>query len=414
MINLIIENIDDPEGLEKLYRKSNYDFKRAFAEAANEYDSDLVQFWKIRLDNETESEFIGFSKTDLIVVIFLSLATGLLIKLPDIFTQIDPEFFFPQNLAIILFNGLILYTFWQNRIFNHKRILGYAALVLILLIFVNLLPGTKGDSVNLAFIHVPLFLWCLFGLTYISFDHKNIGSRIEFIRFNGELLIMSGLLLIAGVLLTGITVGLFSVINMNIEEFYMQNVAVFGGAAAPIVAFYLTKIYPNITSRIAPVIARIFAPCVLITLIVYLVSILFSDASITQDRELLAIFNLLLLAVMAIIVFSVTELNRSKEKNINVLILFALAVFAVIINSIALYAIITRIAEGITPNRTAVLLSNILIFSNLILVTKDLYFSYYKIERIESVERTVAKYLTVYCGYTVFMIYIFPIIFGFE
>lgn len=201
---------------------------------------------------------------------------------------------------------------------------------------------------------------------------------------------------------------------MDIEKFYLEYVAVFGGVASPIVSFYLIKIYPNITSKIAPVIARVFTPLVLITLIVYLISMIFSNSKILEDRDLLLIFNILLLAVMAIIVFSVSELNKSKEKNKNVLILFALAVLAIVINSVALVAIITRIANGLTPNRTVVLLSNILIFTNLILIARDLYKSYYKINQLDSVESTVAKYLTIYYGYTIFVIFILPFLFGLK
>jgi hypothetical protein len=51
---------------------------------------------------------------------------------------------------------------------------------------------------------------------------------------------------------------------------------------------------------------------------------------------------------------------------------------AIVVNSIALIAIITRVADGLTPNRTVVLVSNILIFFNLILIAKNLYASYFK------------------------------------
>lgn len=410
----IIENINKPDDLEKLYRDNKQDFSKSFAEISDDYDSDLVKFWKIRLAPETENEFKGFVRLDLLVVIVLSLVTGLLVKLPEIFSKIHKESFYMRDLAIIVFNGIILFAFWQNKIFNKKSILIYGLTILILVLFVNFLPYQKSDSVDLAFIHSPLFLWCIFGLSYVSFDYKNTGKRIEFIRFNGELLIMTGLILLAGGLLTGITVGLFSVINMNIEKFYLEYVGVFGGVASPIVSFYLIRLYPNITSKIAPVIARVFTPLVLMTLMVYLVSSLFSKSKILEDRDLLMVFNFMLLAVMAIIVFSVSELDKSKEKNINVLILFTLAVLAIIINSIALVAIITRVSNGLTPNRTVVLISNILIFVNLILIAKSLYRSYFKSNQLDSVESTVAKYLTIYFVWTIIVIFVLPFIFGLK
>ncbi|MBK7105814.1 MAG: DUF4153 domain-containing protein [Ignavibacteriae bacterium] len=410
----IIENINNPENLEKLYRENKEDFTKNFAVISNDYNSDLVEFWKVRLAPETENEFIGFSKIDLLIVIILSLATGILAKLPNVFSQLSNEIFYQRNLAIIVCNGLILYTFYQNKIYDVKKFLIYGFTTLILLVFVNLLPYHTSDSIILSQLHIPLFLWCLFALTFISFDFKNTRRKIEFIRFNGELLIMTGLLIISGGLLTAITLNLFNVIDMNIEKFYSENIVLIGGVSSPIAAYFLIRLYPNITSKIAPVIARVFTPLVLITLVVYLISMVFSNSKILEDRNLLLVFNALLLAVMAIIVFSVSELDKTKDKNINVLILFALAVLAIVINSIALTAIITRFSSGITPNRTVVLLSNVLIFVNLILIAKDLLQSYFKITKLDLVESTVAKYLTIYFAYTILVIFILPFVFGMK
>lgn len=410
----IIDNLSHPENLEKMYREDKSDFSKSFDEISNQYDSDLVRFWKIRLTPQTASEIKGFLKLDLLVVILLSLVTGFLVKLPELFSQIDSESFYQRDLAIIVFNGIILYAFWQNKLFEKKKILIYGAIILILLLFINFLPYQRSDSIDLALIHTPLFLWCLFGLTFMSFDYNNTAKRIKFIRFNGELLIMTGLILIAGGILTGITLGLFSVIKMDIEQFYITYVGVSGAVASPIISYFLIQIYPNITSKIAPVIARVFTPLVLVTLIVYLISMIFSNSKILEDRDLLLVFNAMLLAVLAIIVFSVSELDKSKEKNINILILFALAVVAIVINSIALVAIITRITNGLTPNRTVVLISNFLIFVNLILIAKNLYQSYFKKNQLNLVEHTVAKYLTIYAIYSIIVIFILPFLFGLK
>jgi len=410
----IIENINNPENLEKLYRDNKQNFSKSFADISDDYNSDLVKFWKLRLASEKEPVFKGFLKLDLLVVILLSVVTGILVKLPEIFSQIPDEFFYSRDLAIIIFNGIILYTFWQNRIFDKSRLLIYGLIMLILTLFINFLPNTKSDSLILSMIHIPLFLWCLFGLSFISFDYKNTEKRIEFIRFNGELLIMTGLILIAGGFLTGITLGLFSAIKIEIHEFYFKYIVVFGSVAAPIVSSYLIRLYPNLTNKIAPVIARVFTPLVLITLAVYLVSLIFSESKILEDRDLLMLFNVMLLAVMAIIVFSVSELDKSKEKNSNVLILFLLASLAIVINSIALIAIVSRVTNGLTPNRTVVMISNILIFVNLILIAKSLYESYFKNKQLDLVEQTVAKYLTIYSFWTIIVIFVLPFVFGLK
>lgn len=408
----ILDNSSNPIELEKLYRENKSEFTKSLFELPADTDSELLEFWKIRLTPETESK--SFDMTDLLLVMIFSLFSGLLVKLPELFSQIKSDDFYTRDLAIIVFNGVIMYTFWKNKVYNSSRILIYGGIITALLLFVNLLPYSKSDSVELAFIHTPLFLWCLFGLVYTGFSFRNTAGRIEFIRFNGEFLIMTGLILIAGGALTGITLGLFSAIKMNIERFYLEYVVVIGAVAAPIVSFYLIRLYPNLTSKVAPVIARVFTPLVLLTLAVYLVSLIFSQSKILEDRDLLILFNIMLLVVMAIIVFSVSELDKSKVKDFNVLVLLLLAVLAIIINAIALTAIITRLTYGLTPNRTVVLVSNILIFVNLILISKSLFQSYFKGQELQQVELTVAKYLNVYAIWTVIVIFLLPFLFNFR
>lgn len=408
----IFDNINDPEALEKLYRENNRDFAKEFPDTPDDSDSELVRFWKIRLSYEP-GNVKKFSFSDLIAVIVISLLTAVLVMLPAIFPAINETFFYTRNLAIIAFNGLIVYTFRQNNI-KPRWVITYGTAVIVQLLYVNLLPAREGDSLIIAFIHIPLFLWCLFGAAYISFDFREVGKRIEFIRYNGELLTMTGLLLITGGILTAITIGLFSAIGANIEKTYFNYIVIPGSTISPVLASYLIKLYPDITRRIVPVIARVFTPIVLITLVIYMISLVFSGIRILEDRNLLILFNIMLVAVMAIIVFSVTELDKSGNRNINVLILLILAIVTLVINSVALTAIITRLGYGITPNRTVVLITNVLVFINLILITKDLIRSYFNAEKLVSVERTVSKYLTVYFLWTVLAIFILPAIFGFN
>ena len=412
MENKIKTHIEDPEGLENLYRVNKQAFRKAFTKIAGDFSSDLVHFWKIRLAAESEVSSTGFLKMDIWVIVLLSLVTAFFAKLPAIFPSIDPEFYYPRNLAIVVFNGIMLFAFWQNRSFTARRLLFYGGVLLGLTLFLNLLPGKESDSIELAFIHAPLLLWCLFGLVFVSFDFNNMDKRIDFIRFNGELIIMTGLILIAGGMLTAITIGLFTAIEINIEEFYFEYVVVLGSVAAPIVAFYLIRVYPSLTSKIAPVIARVFTPLVLVTLAIYLVTLVFSSANIRDDRELLLLINVMLVAILALIVFSISELDKAKEKNVHVLVLLLLAALAIVVNAIALTGILSRLAGGFTPNRTVVLISNVLIFVNLILMAKDLFRAYFYGKPLNALERTIAKYLTIYAAWTIVVIFILPFVFG--
>ena len=77
----------------------------------------------------------------------------------------------------------------------------------------------------------------------------------------------------------------------------------------------------------------------------------------------------------------------------------------------ALAAILRRLAEGLTPNRLVVLVSNLLVFINLILISIDLYKAGFRGGSPEAVETTVARYLTVYAVYTALVVFVVPVVF---
>lgn len=414
MENRLTKNIHNPEQLELLYREDRNRFKKEITEIAGQFDTELVNFWKIRLAKNQPEVHNGLLKIDLAIMLGISILTAILAKVPQIFPAINTEFFYLRDLPWIMLNGIILYTMWVNRTFVFRQILVYALLLIVSVVYINLLPDSQSDSILLAIIHLPLLLWCFWGLTWMSFDYMDHGKRMNFIRFNGELIIMTGLILIAGGLLTAITLSLFSAIGMEISKFYIQYIALSGAVAAPVVSFFLIRMYPDITRKVAPVIARVFTPVVLISLFAYLISLIFSKISILENREFLIIFNAMLIAVLSIIIFSISELDKEKVRNENVLILFILAILAIIINAIALVAITSRLFDGITPNRIAVITTNILVFVNLVIMAGKLYRCYFKGAPLESVERSVGKYLTVYAAWTVIAVFILPIIFTFK
>jgi hypothetical protein len=262
---------------------------------------------------------------------------------------------------------------------------------------------------------MPLLIWCLYGLVYTDFDFKDQGKRIEFIRYNGDLVIMGALILIAGGILMMITIGLFRAIGIHIEEFYMNYIVLIGLVSAPVLTSYILKNYASLTNKIGPIIATIFSPLVLITLVIYLIAIPISGKDPYNDRNFLMIFNIMLLGVMAIIVFSVSEASGSIKRKFSELVLFILSIVTLIINLIALSAIFYRLGEfGLTPNRLAVLGSNILIFVNLILITIDLFKINFKKEEPEKVELTISKYIPVYVIWVLIVVFGFPLFFGMK
>lgn len=410
----IIQCINDPEALELLYRKDKSGFTLDFPDASAGIENELVRFWQIRLKKETTGQKHQLLKTDLWIVALISLVIALLVKAHLIFGNVTMESYWFRNLPTIAFAGLTAWFLLKNRRTGVKNILLLALPVVFLTIFINLLPEKLYDTTTLSFIHAPLFMWFVLGLAWVSFQHTNTAKVSGFIRYNGELVVMYGLLCIAGALLSGMTIILFSIIGMEIGEFYMENLGIVGLAVLPVVAAWLIDLYPDITSRIVPIIARIFTPLVFILAIVYLVAITATGIDLSKNREFLIIFNLLLLGVMIIIVFSLSELDKSDIRKLNVILLFLLAVVTLIIDLFALSAIITRLSDGFTPNRTVVLISNFLILVNLLLILPDLFLAGFKGKTLDRVERIICSYLPVYFIYCVVVIFLFPFIFGMK
>ena len=118
---------------------------------------------------------------------------------------------------------------------------------------------------------------------------------------------------------------------------------------------------------------------------------------------------------MAIIVFSVSEASGSIKRKFGELVLYILSLVTLIINLIALSAIFYRLGEfGLTPNRLAVLGSNIMIFFKLILITIDLFKINFKKAEPEKVELTISKYLPVYVIWVLVVVFGFPLFFGMK
>jgi len=266
----------------------------------------------------------------------------------------------------------------------------------------------------LSCIHLPLLLWSVLGFSFVG-ERNNMEKRLNYLSYNGDLIVMTTLIVIAGGILSGATIGLFSLIGFNIEKFYFENVVIFGLPAAPILGTYLTQTNPQLVGKVSPVIAKIFSPLVLVMLVIYLIAIVYSGKDPYNDREFLMIFNGLLIGVMAIIFFSIAESARKGKNPAEIWVLLLLSVITIVVNGIALSAILFRISEwGITPNRVAVLGGNVLILIHLLLVTVQLFRALSPKGNIAGVGRAISVYLPVYIVWTMIVTFLFPFLFGFK
>jgi len=414
MKNDIKNNLDNPVQLEKLYRDNKAIFKRAFNLVFPDIkETKSAQIWNERLNFEAEEISWG-TNNELIFVIMASFMAGLIAKIPE-FTGLDPEYFYPRNIAFVVFPLLTAYFAWKQKVGTKKLVIVSLA-ILVSAIYINLLPNNdKSDTLVLACIHLPLLLWAGLGLIFVGNQSNNDQKRLEFLRYNGDLVVMTTILLIAGGLMTGITLGLFELIDLPIKEFYFEYVAIWGLAASPIVGTYLIRTNPQLVNKVSPVIAKVFTPLLLIMLVIYLCAVIFTAKDPYNDRGFLLIFNVLLIGVMAIILFSIAETSKNSDSKMGALTLLGLSIVTIIVNGIALSAIVFRISEwGITPNRLAVLGGNILILANLILVTFRQFQAIKDSSKVEKVENSIASFLPIYIVWAILVTFVFPILFGFK
>ena len=410
----ILTHLNDTRQLEKIYRTNKVLFKREFATVYPQLKGNtLADFWYERLNYESDEIYWG-TRRELLFVIIASLIAGVIAKLPAIL-QIDEELFYSRNIGFIIFPLLTIYFAWKNKL-SAGKIAFVAGTTLAGLIFINLLPDVKkSDTLILSCLHLLLFLWSILGFTFVGERRNNNEKRLSFLKYNGDLVVMTTLIVIAGGILTGVTIGLFSLIGFDIQRFYFENIVIFGLPAAPIFGTYLTQTNPQLVGKVSPVIAKIFSPLVLVMLVIYLVAIVYSGKDPYNDRDFLLIFNALLIGVMAIIFFSVAETSRETKSNTEIWVLSLLSVLTVIVNCIALSAILFRISElGVTPNRAAVLGSNALILINLLFVTVQFFRILSKKADINAVRKAITFYLPIYFLWTIIVTFIFPLIFGFK
>lgn len=411
--NLIIENIANPHELERIFRKDPHAFKKAFSHAWEQNpDSEVLSVWYERLHfKETaDTEKTSFLQNGFIFMGILAILAGITTRI--IYHFVEQETIAPINLAFGILPFIAAYFVSKNKP-NKKGLYILVALFLISGIYLNWLPLNENDSTILAYLHFPIFLWGLVGFAFTGNEYDKGSTRLAYLKFNLNFGILYASMAVSGMLLAALTMQLFSFVGMEIEEFYFSNIVLFGAASLAIVATYLVSSNFKLAKNITPYLAKIFSPLVLVTLLVYLITAIWVEKNPFLDRNFLLAFNGILLGVLAVTIFSITESDKGKKKDIFDYVNFALIVLALIIDSVALSAIVFRLSSyGITPNRLAVLGVNILIWANLAWIMLS-YMRFLKNKtELSTIQDAVTKYLPIYALWAAIVTFTFPLIFN--
>ena len=418
MKDRILEASNSAHELEALYRGGCAEFTRAFPDALKSApDSVILQAWQERLffeERAADGEPVSpFSARDIWLTAALSLLAGTLAKLPQWDPTVNAERFYARNLAGIVAFALIAW-FCAQRLSRW----GVFSLVLlaVALLDLNFLPDNpKSESIYLALLHAPFFFWSLVGFAFLGGAWKNLPGRMNYLRYNGELLVYTTVVLLGGMVLTGITLVLFQMIDVKIEEWYMKYVVVYGAIASPVVATLLVEKVVGDRFKITPLLAKVFTPLFLVTGVAYLGAMILKQKSLFTDREFLIAFNVLLLVVLGLCVFSISERGSKDSAGAIDWMNIGLVAVTLAIDAVALAAILFRVSTyGFSPNRIAVLGANLLVFVHLAGILHR-YLGFVRQKRgFGDLEKWIAGYLPAYTIWSLVVMVGFPLAFRFR
>lgn len=410
--NPVIRDLGEPEALESLYRAEPARFRKWLDEAVfHQPSSETLRVWEARL-SFAEGPRADSSFGIKLFVVVVALLAGTLVKLHAL-PFVDAEWYLPRFVPLIVIGTLIVYFLATSSDSSRRLPLSSWAMCVVL---AALLPTAEGsDSVTMALIHLPLLMLSVLALVFMGDDWRSSWSRSVYVRYLGEMLIYAAIILLGGIVLTLLTFGLFQLIRIDIDEWYAKYVVVYGLVASPLVATYLYDVPLNRDSRIATLIANLFAPLILLTIAVYLLAILLQGTTPYSDRDFLITINGLLLLVLAIVIYSVTGKINGPGGGSPDMINMAMITLTLVIDAYALSAIVFRWAEfGVTPNRVAVTGVNVLVFIHLLILLRD--YVAHKKQRLSCDElvQSVTGYLPVYTAWSAFVVIGLPLLFWFS
>lgn len=359
------------------------------------------------------------SGRDGVVAFALAVAAAVLIKLPALFGvgMADHASFYVRNLSFFVLPLLAGYFAWKRRL--APRTVGLlAASFVVAAAFANGYPFVpEGSTEILAALHLPIALWLPVGLAYAAGRWNTSAGRMDFIRFSGELFIYYVLIALGGGVLTAFMAGIFTSIGYDIEPFFESWLLPCGATGAVLVASWLVEAKQSVIENMAPVLTRLFTPLFAILLVAFLVTLLVSGRGINVEREMLILFDALLVVVLALLLYAMSARDPEIPPGPFDVIQLVLVVSALLANAVALWAIGARITEmGFTPNRVAALGMNAILIVNLAwsAVLSFRFLGSRDRGALVALERWQTGYLPVYSAWAAIVVIVFPLVFDFA
>jgi hypothetical protein len=211
------------------------------------------------------------------------------------------------------------------------------------------------------------------------------------------------------------TYATFEAIGIDPEEFITQWLLPCGAVAAIVVAGWLVEAKQSVVENIAPVLARLFTPLFTAILLTFLVAIGSTSAGIDLEREALILFDLLLVVVLGLLLYSISARDPLAPPGMFDKLQLALVVSALAIDVLVLVEITGRITEyGTTPNKAAALGENVILLANLAWSAWLLLRFVRRRAPFAALERWQTGYLSVYAAWAWAVVLLFPPLFSYA
>lgn len=383
-------------------------------EFAREYSERL---WKQLVVTSGAEEPQAAARTEALVAFGLAVAAAILVKLPALFgMDMDADAgLYARNVSLFVFPLLAGYFVWKRHL--STSVVRWLAVAFVAAgVIVNVYPFTSGGSTEgLAALHLPIALWLVVGIAYAGERWREVGGRVDFIRFSGELFIYYVLIALGGGVLTGFMAMIFQAIGMDIEPFFESWLLPCGAVGAVVIASWLVEAKQSVIENMAPVLTRLFTPLFAAVLVTFLGTMLLTGRAIDIDRDVLIAFDLLLVIVLGLLLYSVSARDPQSPPGVFDVLQIVLVVSALLADAVALWAIAARISEfGFTPNRVAALGENVILLVNLAW-SAVLYLRFMRGRgSFASLEKWQTDYVPVYAVWAAIVVIAFPPLFAFA
>ncbi len=332
-------------------------------EFAREHSGRLWKQFVVGGAEESRSDAVGLA--DALAFGLAAAVTVQVARLASGFPDTEPLWLL-RNLSLLVLPFLAGFLARRRRL-SARQWLACAAPFVVAAVLVNVYPYREGSSTELLVAaHLPVALWFVVAFAYMSGTVRSHEKRMDFVRFTGEWFIYLVLIALGG----GVLVGLTALILEPVRAGLADTVAVWalpsGAAGAVIVAAWLVEARQRVIENMAPVLTMIFTPLFAVMLTGAAVVYAVTGLGGTFSRELLGVFDALMLVVLGLVLYGVSARDPLQPPGWMDRIRLVAVSSALLLDLMVLSAMLARIgALGFTPNRTAALGLNLVLLVNL-------------------------------------------------